>query len=69
MLEPGGHLIVTVPDEDLYEQGHFPSDYNRDHKWTFTIHKPKSWSERSRTTSVSAWCSLGSPDHHARTPR
>src|SRR2546425_2665638 len=25
LVKPGGHLIVLVPDEDLYEQGHFPS--------------------------------------------
>jgi SAM-dependent methyltransferase len=44
VLRPGGHLIVTVPDEDLYEQGVFPSTYNADHKWTFTIGKTRSWS-------------------------
>lgn len=47
VLRPGGHLIVTVPDEDLYEQGEFPSTFNRDHKWTFTIYKPSSWSGHS----------------------
>ncbi len=47
ILKPGGHLIVTVPDEDLYEQGQFPSSFNRDHKATFTIHKTRSWSPRS----------------------
>lgn len=47
ILRPGGHLIVTIPDEDLYEQGVFPSSFNLDHKWTFTIYKPASWSERS----------------------
>ena len=47
VVRPGGHLIVTVPDEDLYEQGQFPSTFNRDHKWTFTIFKARSWSERS----------------------
>jgi SAM-dependent methyltransferase len=47
VLRPGGHLIITVPDEDLYEQGEFPSTFNRDHKWTFTVHKTASWSERS----------------------
>ena len=46
-VKPGGFLVVTVPDEDLYEQGRFPSDFNRDHKWTFTILKARSWSERS----------------------
>jgi len=47
VLRPGGHLIVMVPDEDLYEQGVFPSTFNRDHKWTFTTWKPRSWSARS----------------------
>lgn len=47
ILKSGGHLIVTVPDEDLYEQGRFPSTFNADHKWTFTTHKQRSWSSRS----------------------
>jgi len=46
-VKPGGFLIVTVPDEDLYEQGVFPSTFNRDHKWTFTVMKSASWSDRS----------------------
>lgn len=44
ILKPGGHLICIVPDEDLYEQGVFPSIFNGDHKHTFTISKRKSWS-------------------------
>ena len=47
VLRPGGHLVITVPDEDLYEQGVFPSTFNRDHKHTFTIHKARSWSAAS----------------------
>jgi SAM-dependent methyltransferase len=47
VLKPGGHLIITVPDEDLYEQGRFPSTFNADHKWTFTIFKHNTWSHRS----------------------
>lgn len=47
IIRSGGHLIVSVPDEDLYEQGAFPSTFNRDHKWTFTILKTASWSARS----------------------
>ena len=42
ILKPGGYLIVTVPDEDLYEHGRWPSQYNSDHKWSFTICKRKS---------------------------
>jgi SAM-dependent methyltransferase len=49
LVKPGGHLVFTVPDEDLYEQGVWPSQWNGDHKWTFTIWKgkKKSWSRRS----------------------
>ena len=43
----GGHLVITVPDEDLYEQGVFPSTFNSDHKWTFTIAKAQSWCPKS----------------------
>jgi len=47
ILKPSGYLIITVPDEDLYEQGVFPSTFNEDHKWTFTIWKRNSWSNKS----------------------
>lgn len=43
ILRPGGYMILLVPDEDLYEQGHWPSIYNSDHKTTWTIHKSHSW--------------------------
>jgi SAM-dependent methyltransferase len=44
LVRVGGHLFFIVPDEDLYEQGVFPSRFNPDHKVTFTISKAKSWS-------------------------
>jgi SAM-dependent methyltransferase len=47
VLKPGGHLVCLVPDEDLYEQGVFPSTFNSDHKHTFAIHKKTSWSPKS----------------------
>ena len=47
ILKPGGYMVVTVPDEDLYEQGIFPSTFNADHKWTFTISKQESWCDKS----------------------
>ncbi|HYD87716.1 MAG TPA: class I SAM-dependent methyltransferase [Vitreimonas sp.] len=43
VLKPGGHLVITIPDEDLYEQGVWPSTHNRDHKSSFTIAKSRSW--------------------------
>jgi SAM-dependent methyltransferase len=47
ILKPNGYLICLVPDEDLYEQGIFPSTYNPDHKHTFTVYKKKTWSSAS----------------------
>ncbi len=39
-----GHLVIMFPDEDLYEQGLWPSTFNTDHKHSFTIAKRNSWS-------------------------
>jgi SAM-dependent methyltransferase len=47
VVKPNGYMILTVPDEDLFEQGQFPSTYNQDHKWTFTVYKQRSWSPKS----------------------
>jgi SAM-dependent methyltransferase len=44
ICKPGGHIITTIPDEDIYEQGIFPSTFNPDHKTTWTISKSESWS-------------------------
>jgi SAM-dependent methyltransferase len=51
VVRPGGHLVVIVPDEDLYEQGVWPSTYNVDHKHTFTICK----NVTDLLASVAAW--------------
>lgn len=47
LVKPGGFLVVVVPEESLYEQRHWPSLFNGDHKWTFRIGGPGSWSPRS----------------------
>jgi len=47
VVTPGGHLVVLIPDEDLYEQGKWPPRFNRDHKHTFTLSKRASWSPAS----------------------
>lgn len=50
ITKSGGYLVITIPDEDMYEQGgtvkdgKFHSDFNGDHKRTFTIFKYQSWS-------------------------
>src|SRR3984893_6307145 len=49
LVKPGGYLVLVVPHEDLYEQGYWPSLFNRDHKATFRISKSNatSWSPGS----------------------
>jgi SAM-dependent methyltransferase len=44
LVREGGYLVVVVPDEDLYEQGGWPSLFNQDHKATFRFRKASSWS-------------------------
>jgi SAM-dependent methyltransferase len=44
VVKPGGYVVVLIPDEDLYEQGLWPSQKNPDHKRTFTPWKASSWS-------------------------
>ncbi len=44
VVRPGGHLVFAVPDEDLYEQGQWPSAFNSDHKTSWTLSKRRSWS-------------------------
>jgi SAM-dependent methyltransferase len=40
ILKTGGHLVVSVPDYDLYERSRFPSRFNPDHKWAFSLARP-----------------------------
>ncbi|MEK9627665.1 MAG: class I SAM-dependent methyltransferase [Nitrospinota bacterium] len=44
LVKPGGAMVIVVPDEDLYEQGVWPSLFNRDHSATFRLNKPDTWS-------------------------
>ncbi len=37
VLRPGGHLIFTVPDFELYEQGIWPSRWNAGHRQRFDV--------------------------------
>jgi SAM-dependent methyltransferase len=49
VLKPGGHLLLTLPDEDMFEQGVWPSRYaGADHKMSWTIYKDQSWCPVSR---------------------
>ena len=44
LVKPGGHMILVVPEESLYEQGFWPSLFNSDHKSTFRLNTSGSWS-------------------------
>jgi SAM-dependent methyltransferase len=41
VTKTGGHIVVTVPDSYLYEQGFWPSKFNLDHKVSFTTSDQK----------------------------
>lgn len=42
VLTPGGWLVITVPDFNLYERDQWPSRFNPDHKSTWSIEMAKS---------------------------
>lgn len=44
LVKPSGYMVLVVPDEDLYEQGFWPSRFNEDHKCTFRLSGESSWS-------------------------
>lgn len=44
LVKPGGYMITVVPEEDLYEQGNWPSLFNSDHKASFRLDRATSWS-------------------------
>jgi SAM-dependent methyltransferase len=39
VVRPGGYIVVSIPDEEMYEHLQWPSKYNSDHKWSFTIYR------------------------------
>lgn len=56
VLKKGGFLVVSVPDEDLYEGGIWPSQKNLDHKFSFTMYKNQSTMPNS--LNVLALCAM-----------
>jgi SAM-dependent methyltransferase len=39
VCKSGGYVVVTIPDEELYEHNMWPSKFNGDHKWSFRVYK------------------------------
>lgn len=37
VCKSGGFLVITVPEEHMYEKDTWPSQFNSDHKWSFTL--------------------------------
>ena len=37
VVRPGGHLILTVPDWEMYEGCRWPSRYSNEHAWAFSL--------------------------------
>lgn len=44
LVKPGGYLILVVPEENLYEQGLWPSVFSNQHRSTFRLGGETSWS-------------------------
>lgn len=42
VVKPGGYVVVTVPDWCLYEKMQWPSNFNSDHKSTWSLWLPGS---------------------------
>lgn len=37
VVKSGGYLIITIPDWVMYEHRKWPSRFNSDHKWAFSL--------------------------------
>lgn len=44
VVRPGGYVVVTVPDEDMYERGQWPSRHGVGHLHSFALWAHGSWS-------------------------
>jgi SAM-dependent methyltransferase len=42
VCKPGGYIVISIPDEELYEHNMWPSKFNTDHKWSFKIYQGNS---------------------------
>lgn len=42
VVTPEGYLVITVPEEYMYEKEQWPSRFNPDHKWSFTMRNDSS---------------------------
>jgi SAM-dependent methyltransferase len=52
VVKPGGYLVITVPDEEMYEKNIWPSKFNIGHKWSFNFGRT---TERTSSIDVTRW--------------
>jgi SAM-dependent methyltransferase len=65
LLKPGGYLVVTVPDEELYEKNRWPSPFDPEHRFSFTICTHK----RAHANSIDVFEMVRSVSHVAQCER
>lgn len=53
LLKRGGHLFVVIPDYKLYEKCQWPSKFNGDHKFTFSMDISRKDVNRSNHYNIS----------------
>jgi predicted SAM-dependent methyltransferase len=53
VLKPGGYLYITVPDFALYEKYIWPSRFNPDHKFNFSLDISRNEYDRSNFYNIS----------------
>ncbi len=64
VLKHGGHAVIIIPDEDLYEQGVWPSTFNSDHKFSFSMNS--NYAESKLPNSISVLTLLSQSSIHIR---
>lgn len=55
VVKPGGYLTITVPEYDLYEHRHWPSKFNGDHKWSWTMNAELQFGQPGHVIYVPMW--------------
>lgn len=54
VIKPGGFMVITVPEEYMYEHMEWPSKFNSDHKWSFTMRQQSTMPKSVNVLSLAA---------------
>jgi hypothetical protein len=47
---------MTVPEEEMYEKYNWPSKFNEDHKWSFTLKNESTMPKSVHVLDVARYC-------------